>query len=1388
MKLERHFFNAFFYPFLFGILSSIIIVFSILFYYSTDYLDKRTDKDISDIEKKYAIININSVNILLSSVLLKVQVGLQEQITLYEDIASNLNDKKKMENKINNYVKNLQYILNNNLINMEHIDYLSFWFLDKKTLDLDDTQPDIVNSDLYQQIATFSKLTQSLYSVHKSMEEFLLNIYFLSEDTNVFIGYPFKYFYYSKNIKEFYDYNYNPAWCTDEEGNLIRYYKFQCRNVFNNILRVKEGTFDLNTKDQPNRKIFISSPYYQLDNKKSDEVFTMCIQFNESITLKNAYMCGDIKFNNLFNSFDSFNEKLIGYFSMVSVGVNNAFYFPQIARLGISKTLGEYIFRWDTDYYLEEKLDFIGTIYKSLTSNYNKKLDKEEFKLDPTSIFNQIYIDDSNGEKQFFYQNKIKYYFSLFPIVLENYEHKYEHVLSIIYIYDKKLYYKHMQQYQTASKSKLVFQFFLFCFFGLILLYLLVLGFNLLAKFIVIPIKNVNYMLDGINVGGEYRLEFLESLQKKQEDNLAKLRKINYQIHQKNNGDKFKKRKSLKREKTFKKSSKQVNKEILQNKIAEIKTIKEYKNIQDNKDLNNEETKSQSNSILQNKTMRKVDTIMTKMNNDNEKLINFTNNIDDNNEMNIELNGEIIDPNVNYDQKYDLDNDIIEKELNFYDFDDELLQYRAVEIDRLVQSLLDLKSAILLTSSDNEVNHLIDYSNSQYIFQNFKNKEGSLMCQSNIGNLHSQLLKYDKAIYHLALSLENVELKKIFSNSLSDELDESDTLLHKIEMNYNKDNIEKELNKLARKQQNSKHQKNFSQKIIGILINSRYNKLIHIYFKFFSFIQKSDYNYEKLNGWFMHTSFHTINYYHKILIQYVYLCFISNDLVKIGESILDYIEFLIKFKLKTSKNSKYILYVSNKDIPEIKEKQEKKKRYFDKIINWFNLFDNYSRQINENSALGNYKDILDAYLNNLASNNNDFKSENQSALLFQINLQRCDFLKGKFALACKDYHDALVYLLSAAKKKRIVVDGLIKKKSLKHISKISEKLRKAIINKNYSDLKFNETFNGLNNLDNKNFHQSKANAFVNNNLSDEKNILNEEEEESKKDIRFIDEIGNIIEVINNDIDECNEKQLKDIIILIDCNFTNKNTIEAFIDVVKTILKSYLTNNDRLGVFLLLKEYRIICPMSRKCEIDFLNFSKDLDIYQEIIIKKERLDSSVENEIIQEKFEEREYDSYKNPSSNNISSENGFNESKELMNKRGMNIEDIIKSINYCINYLKMKEIHTNEKYFIYFTANIKKFIDYLTDIGEYENYKNLSYDSGDKKKVEIKRDKKINFLLVGKVDDEENDYEFYKKILLQNFGVKSEMIPFDNMKKIKSILSANNIINDYIIFPNEIYK
>ena len=78
--------------------------------------------------------------------------------------------------------------------------------------------------------------------------------------------------------------------------------------------------------------------------------------------------------------------------------------------------------------------------------------------------------------------------------------------------------------------------------------------------------------------------------------------------------------------------------------------------------------------------------------------------------------------------------------------------------------------------------------------------------------------------------------------------------------------------------------------------------------------------------------------------------------------------------------------------------------------------------------------------------------------------------------------------------------------------------------------------------------------------------------------------------------------------------------------------------------------------------------------------------------------------------------------------------------------------------------------------------------------------KKIIFLLAGKnkskdfqndkniLIDEINEEKKMIKIIYDKFDEKSEVIYFENMKKIKTILSSNNVIKDDIIYPNEIYK
>ena len=152
---------------------------------------------------------------------------------------------------------------------------------------------------------------------------------------------------------------------------------------------------------------------------------------------------------------------------------------------------------------------------------------------------------------------------------------------------------------------------------------------------------------------------------------------------------------------------------------------------------------------------------------------------------------------------------------------------------------------------------------------------------------------------------------------------------------------------------------NYSKKFIGILINTRYVRLIHAYYIFFKNIQKSKKLKKNITrGQFGHTTFHTIYYYNKILIQFIYLSYFKNDLVKIGESILNYLEFLIKFKFKTSQEEQYILDLENKDKDEYFEKIEAKKNTFKKILKWFNLFDDYISFVKRNSRVDDIKSIV----------------------------------------------------------------------------------------------------------------------------------------------------------------------------------------------------------------------------------------------------------------------------------------------------------------------------------------------------------------------------------------------------------------------------------------------
>ena len=113
----------------------------------------------------------------------------------------------------------------------------------------------------------------------------------------------------------------------------------------------------------------------------------------------------------------------------------------------------------------------------------------------------------------------------------------------------------------------------------------------------------------------------------------------------------------------------------------------------------------------------------------------------------------------------------------------------------------------------------------------------------------------------------------------------------------------------------------------------------------------------------------------------------------------------------------------------------------------------------------------------------------------------------------------------------------------------------------------------------------------------------------------------------------------------------------------------------------------------------------------------------------------------------------------------------------------MKEEVEKEKYIIIFT-------DFL------------NIQEGDDEKIinilnNIEGDIKAILLLIGKsitINPAKDKKNIFRKnvnleeLILNNFGEKSQVINFDNIKKIKTILSNNNVIKDEIIYPNELYK
>ena len=514
-KLEDIFFKYFFISFLISVLLSTLVSTIFLTIFTNNYYDIRTMQNIINLEKQNSKMNINSANDMVTSYITKLQINLNELILEYEKIANDLIQDE------NSHILLTDYFVSAVSVDEEFCDnfyyeseYMGTWLYDQyRTNDnLDDSIKDVK-----LELTALSHILQNLDTIMEITWEYASPYFFYFEKTELYMTYPLSsecYFMFLGFLTDFYDI-YKGGTCVDENGEYYRIYKMKCQDSFINMLKSRTNAFDNNYLLSKNKTIFVNNFYFEIPDYEHHE-FTMCIEFIDPITKGKGYACVDASYDELVFSLDNLNENIKGYYLISNVGFNNVFYFP--LSIGTSKIPTQYIFDWNFSFYLNEKVDFYYNIKNYFSSNYINYVG--------FNIFEEIYVNGTNSNEQYFYADGIKYNYSIYPIVFENLNGQKEHTFSIIYVYNNDILLEGLKGNIYSFIIKIILELVFIIIFNSFILYLINLSFNTLSKYIVIPIKNVNYMLKGINIGGEYRENYLNFLKRKQDENLEKLEKI----------------------------------------------------------------------------------------------------------------------------------------------------------------------------------------------------------------------------------------------------------------------------------------------------------------------------------------------------------------------------------------------------------------------------------------------------------------------------------------------------------------------------------------------------------------------------------------------------------------------------------------------------------------------------------------------------------------------------------------------------------------------------------------------------------------------------------------------------------------------------------------------
>ena len=246
--------------------------------------------------------------------------------------------------------------------NIEETAKSAFWLVDGEVYEenLDE------KIDIKKQLIAYSNIILNSNSVFEATKPNAISYYFYFEETELYIDYPIlekcEYYILYMMREPFYDLY--P--CFNDKGEYHTVYKPKCENFYKNMMKSKTNAYDNNYLSNKNKIIYLTSFYDNIEYTYDsiNRQFTMCIEFEDPITIGKEYACVDASYTDLIFPLENLNSKLVGYFFVANIGFNNLFYFPQ--NLGATKSSTEEIFKWNNNYKLSEKLIFMKIFVKYL--------------------------------------------------------------------------------------------------------------------------------------------------------------------------------------------------------------------------------------------------------------------------------------------------------------------------------------------------------------------------------------------------------------------------------------------------------------------------------------------------------------------------------------------------------------------------------------------------------------------------------------------------------------------------------------------------------------------------------------------------------------------------------------------------------------------------------------------------------------------------------------------------------------------------------------------------------------------------------------------------------------------------------------------------------------